>query len=91
MIILQHSEMWDKSRWGHVIDVKKEHLKITLVVSEEYCVDKIYKFTDLSIFDNVNEVVFEINGVEIDDFELVDISWSDREFCFETDFNEKGI
>lgn len=45
-----------------------------------------FEFTDKSLFDNINKVVFRINGDIIEDAKLVDTSWSDRIFLFEVDF-----
>lgn len=36
-------------------------------------------------------VVFELNGKEISKYALVDISWGDKQFVFETDFNKYGV
>ena len=44
-----------------------------------------YKFTDKSLFDNINKVIFRINGDIIEDAKWVDTSWSDREFLFEVE------
>ena len=44
-----------------------------------------YKFTDKSLFDNINKVVFRINGDIIEDAKWIDTSWSDREFLFEVE------
>lgn len=53
--------------------------------------DEIYKFEDFSIFNSINNVVFKLNGVIINYFELVDVAWTDRVFVFETDFNKYDL
>ena len=45
-----------------------------------------YEFTDKSIFDGIETVTFLINGKELYDFTLEDVSWSERIFSFEGDF-----
>lgn len=90
-IELMHCEYWDKSRWATVTKVTKNGDKIILSLIEEYSPKDFYKFTDMSIFDGVKEVIFELNGKEIDEFDLVDISLSDRIFVFEADFNKYKI
>lgn len=90
-IELIHCEYWDKSRWATVTKVTKNGDKIILSLIEEYSPKAFYKFTDMSIFDGATEVVFELNGKEIDKFDLVDISLSDRIFVFETDFDKYKV
>lgn len=90
-IELMHCEYWDKSRWATVTKVTKNGDKIILSLIEEYSPKNFYKFTDMSIFDGAKEIVFELNGKEIDEFDFLDISFSDRIFVFEADFSKYRI
>lgn len=58
---------------------------VAILNAVDYAHNIDYKFTDKSIFDNVNKVVFCINGEMVEDAEYVDASWSDRTFVFEVD------
>lgn len=58
---------------------------VAILNATDYAHNIDYKFTDKSIFDNVNKVVFCIKGEMVEDAEYVDASWSDRTFVFEVD------
>lgn len=58
---------------------------VAILNAVDYAHNIDYKFTDKSIFDNVNKVVFCIKGEMVEDAEYVDASWSDRTFVFEVD------
>ena len=88
---LQNGDFWDKKRWATVYDLDISGDTLILKAKENIMLDEIYKFEDFSIFNFINNVVFKLNGVIINDFELVDIAWSDRVFVFETDFNEYDL
>ena len=45
-----------------------------------------YEFTDKSIFNGIETVTFLVNDMELYDFTLEDVSWSERIFSFEGDF-----
>lgn len=90
-IELDHCESWDKARSAMVTKVTKNDNKMTLHLTEEYIPKSFYKFTDMDVFSDVDEVVFELNDKEIDQFELVDLGVSDRVFVFETDFRKYGV
>ena len=55
---------------------------MTLVFTEDYDPLNIFQFDNLSDFDNVDEVLFKLNGVIVKDINFVDASVSDRCFCF---------
>lgn len=72
-------------RWWGVVDkcIVKDGVAILNVVDYAHNIE--YKFTDKSLFDNVNKVVFRIKGEIIEDAERIDTSWSDRTFVFQVD------
>lgn len=55
---------------------------MTLVFTEDYDPLNIFRFDNLSDFDNVDEVLFKLNGVIVKDIKFVDVSVNDRCFCF---------
>lgn len=83
-IQVQDGDGFGNRRW-FVVDkcIIKDGVAILNAVDCAHNID--YKFTDKSIFDNVNKVVFCIKGEMVEDAEYVDASWSDRTFSFEGD------
>lgn len=71
-------------RW-FVVDKCTVKDSVAILNVTEYKHNIEYKFTDKSLFDNVNKVVFCINGEIIEDAEWIDTSWSDRTFVFQVD------
>lgn len=90
-IELAHNEYWDKTRHAIVYDVSKSGRKIILHTNENYKLNSDFIFDNAELFDDIDEVVFELNGKEISKYALVDISWGDKQFVFETDFNKYGV
>ena len=76
---------WFGNRWWGVVDRCTISDGVAILNVTEYGNNIEYKFTDKSLFDNINKVVFRINGDIIEDAELVDASWSDRTFIFEVE------
>lgn len=68
-----------------VYDYEKVGNKIILLTSENKRPHIPHLFY-ISIFNNIEDVVFLVNNKEISDFTLKDVSWSDRIFTFEGDF-----
>lgn len=68
--------------WGYTISGSK----LTLLTVDDYRPSRLYAFTDKSIFDGIETVVFSVNGEEVVDFIAIDVSWSDRTFIFDGDF-----
>jgi hypothetical protein len=62
-----------------------------LHTNENYKLNSDFIFDNAELFDDIDEVVFELNGKEISKYVLVDISWGDKQFVFETDFNNYGV
>lgn len=90
-IELAHCEHWDKTRYAIVYDVSKSGRKLILHTNENYAFISDFIFDSTDLFNDVDEVVFELNGKEISKYALVDISWGDKQFVFETDFNKYGV
>lgn len=74
------------NHWRGVVDKCTVSDGIAILNVTDYENDIEYKFTDKSLFNDVNKVVFRINGEIIEDTKWVDTSWSDRIFLFEVDF-----
>ena len=74
------------NHWWGVVDKCTISDGVAVLNVTDYENDIEYKFTDKSWFDNINKVVFCINGDIIEDAKWVDTSWSDRIFLFEVDF-----
>lgn len=90
-IELAHCEHWDKTRYAIVYDVSKSGRKLILRTNENDAFISDFIFDSADLFKDVDEVVFELNGKEISEYTLVDISWGDKLFVFETDFNKYGV
>lgn len=90
-IELAHCEHWDKTRYAIVYDVSKSGRKLILHTNENNAFVLDFIFDSVDLFNDVDEVVFELNGKEISEYTLVDISWGDKLFVFETDFNKYGV
>lgn len=73
-------------KWLTVIGCKTVDNKMILLTKDDCRPNIGYKFTNKNIFDNIEEVTFLVDGEEISDFELGDVSWSEREFSFVADF-----
>lgn len=67
--------------WGYIVSGNK----LTFLTTDDYDhrPSRPYEFTDKSIFDGIETVTFLVNGTEIYDFTLEDVSWSERIFSFE--------
>lgn len=61
---------------------------MTLVFTEDYNSLNIFRFDNLSDFDNVDKVLFKLNGVIVKDIEFDDVSISERVFCFSADLDD---
>lgn len=70
--------------WGVVVDYEIKY-DVAILYVVEYAYGSEYKFTDKTVFDNVNKVIFCIKGKIIEDAKWIDTSWSDRDFVFEVD------
>lgn len=81
-----HDSCYFGNHWWGVVDKCTISDGVAILNVTEYENNIEYKFTDKSLFDNINKVVFRINGDIIEDAKLVDTSWSDRIFLFEVDF-----
>ena len=70
--------------WGYIVSGSK----LTFLTTDDYDhrLSRPYEFTDKSIFDGIETVTFLVNGTEIYNFTLEDVSWSERIFSFEGDF-----
>lgn len=70
--------------WGYTVSGSK----LTFLTTDDYDnrLSRPYEFTDKSIFDGIETVTFLVNGKELYDFTLEDVSWSERIFSFEGDF-----
>lgn len=70
--------------WGYIVSGSK----LTFLTTDDYDhrPSRPYEFTDKSIFDGIETVTFLVNGKELYDFTLEDVSWSERIFSFEGDF-----
>lgn len=70
--------------WGYTVSGGK----LTFLTTDGYNhrLSRPYEFTDNSIFDGIETVTFLVNGKELYDFTLEDVSWSERIFSFEGDF-----
>lgn len=70
--------------WGYIVSGSK----LTFLTTDDYDhrLSRPYEFTDKSIFDGIETVTFLVNGMEIYNFTLEDVSWSERIFSFEGDF-----
>lgn len=69
--------------WGYIVSGSK----LTFLTTDAYDhrLSRPYEFTDKSIFDEIETVAFLVNGKELYNFTLEDVSWSDRTFGFEVD------
>lgn len=74
------------NHWWGVVDKCTISDGVAVLNVTDYENDIEYKFTDKSLFDNINKVVFCINGGIFEDAKWVDTSWSGRIFLFEVDF-----
>lgn len=90
-IELAHCEHWYKTRYAIVYDVSKSGRKLILHTNENDAFVSDFIFDSVDLFNDIDEVVFELNGKEISEYTLVDISWGDKLFVFETDFNKYGV
>lgn len=70
--------------WGYTVSGSK----LTFLTTDDcnHRPSRPYEFTDKSIFDGIETVAFLVNGKELYDFTLEDVSWSERIFSFEGDF-----
>lgn len=70
--------------WGYIVSGSK----LTFLTTDDYDhrPSRPYEFTDKSIFDGIETVTFLVNGKELYNFTLGDVSWSERIFSFEGDF-----
>ena len=70
--------------WGYIVSGSK----LTFLTTDDYDhgLSRPYEFTDKSIFDGIETVTFLVNGKELYDFTLEDVSWGERIFSFEGDF-----
>lgn len=70
--------------WGYIVSGSK----LTFLTTDDYDhrLSRPYEFTDKSIFDGIETVTFLVNGKELYNFTLEDVSWSERIFSFEGDF-----
>lgn len=70
--------------WGYIVSGSK----LTFLTTDDYDhrLSRPYEFTDKSIFDGIETVTFLVNGTELYNFTLEDVSWSERIFSFEGDF-----
>ena len=87
---LSNYDYWNKTRVAHLTGFNNFGKTMTLIFTENCRLSDIFRFTDLSDFNNIEEVLFELNGVIIRDVEFDDISYmsfNDRCFCFSTDFD----
>ena len=73
------------NHWWGVVDKCTISDGVAVLNVVDYAHNIEYKFTDKSLFDNVNKVVFRIKGEIIEDAERIDTSWSDRTFVFQVD------
>lgn len=70
--------------WGVVVDYTIKN-DVAILYAVEYAYGVEYKFTDKTVFDNVDKVIFCIKGKMIEDAKWIDTSWSDRTFVFEVE------
>lgn len=58
---------------------------VAILNAVDYAHNIEYKFTDKTVFDDVDKVIFCIKGKMIEDTKWIDTSWSDRTFVFEVE------
>lgn len=69
----------------HSINPTLEVTYFKTIHGYDHRLSRPYKFTDKSIFDGIETVAFLVNGKELYNFTLEDVSWSDRTFGFGVD------
>lgn len=87
-IELSNYDYWNKRRDAYLTGFDDFGRTMTLVFTEDYDPLNIFRFDNLSDFDNVDEVLFKLNGVIVKDIKFVDVSVSDRCFCFSTNLDD---
>ena len=78
---LTDEEIWQEGLVTYVFsaEVKGDTLILHAGAEEEV---EPYVFSDIELFDDVEQVVFEHNGKQINDFELLDVDWDENIFYF---------
>ena len=79
-IALTDEEIWQEGLVANVVSVEVKGDTLILHVNEE--AEEPYVFSDIELFDDVEQVVFEHNGKQINDFELIDVDWDENIFYF---------
>lgn len=87
-IELSNYDYWNKRRDAYLTGFDAFGRTMTLVFTEDYDPLNIFRFDNLSDFDNVDEVLFKLNGVIVKDIKFVDVSVSDRCFCFSANLDD---
>lgn len=90
-IIISNEDIFETSRLFTVFSLEKKNKILILNAIENNKIDKPLQFIDPSIFNNIEEVIFNIKGINISEFEFTDIGWSDRTFYFEYDSGKYNI
>jgi len=87
-IELSNYDYWNKTRVAYLNGFDASGKTMTLHFIENCKLSDIFRFDNLSDFDNVDEVLFKLNGVIVKDVEFDDMSVSDRCYCFSTNFDD---
>lgn len=87
-IELSNCDWWNKKRIAYLTGFDAFGRTMTLIFTENYSPLNIFRFDDLSDFNNIDEVLFQLNDIIIRDAEFDDVSVSDRCFCFSADLDD---
>lgn len=78
-IALTDEEIWQEGLVANVVSVEVKGDTLILHVNEA---EEPYVFSDIELFDDAEQVVFEHNSKQINDFELIDVDWDENIFYF---------